>query len=260
LAVFATAAAGCGGGTSASDSTVPVAGPGLAPAPLGVSGNWHLVLSDDFTGTALDPAKWNSNWLGAAGQVTPPVNRDERANYSPAQVTVAGGNLHLTAVALPSVTVGGQHRPYTSGLVNTAGHFQYRYGFAQARIYVPGRAGKVCNWPAFWANGLGRWPLTGENDIMEGGRGRIYYHFISDSGRRGGTPNGDWAGWHTFGADWETGSVTYYYDGRLVGRLTGGITSAPMYLILGLAVGGSYSGPISLPSTLLVDYVEVWQH
>ena len=35
-------------------------------------------------------------------------------------------------------------------------------------------------------------------------------------------------GWHTFGADWEPRSITYYYDGRVVRRIRSGITHAPM--------------------------------
>jgi hypothetical protein len=49
--------------------------------------------------------------------------------------------------------------------------------------------------------------------------------------------------------------VTYYYDGKLVGRITPGITGAPTYLILGLAPGD----PVVAPATARADYVRVWQ-
>jgi len=77
----------------------------------------------------------------------------------------------------------------------------------------------------------------------------------------GGTPSmGTKTGWHTFGADWETGSITYYYDGKAVGKATSGVVNNPMYLILNYGVSSSISGPIQVPSSLLVDYVRVWQH
>ncbi|MCU1490376.1 MAG: hypothetical protein JWM85_1781, partial [Acidimicrobiaceae bacterium] len=66
--------------------------------------------------------------------------------------------------------------------------------------------------------------------------------------------------WHTYGADWEPGSVTYYYDGAPVGRVTSGITSSPMYLILNLAIDNQFGGRKLAPADMLVDYVRVWQH
>ena len=67
-------------------------------------------------------------------------------------------------------------------------------------------------------------------------------------------------GWHTFGADWEPGSVTYYYDGLPVGTVTQGITGAPMYVILDLAADNAYGGALQAPATMRVDYLRIWQH
>jgi beta-glucanase (GH16 family) len=60
-------------------------------------------------------------------------------------------------------------------------------------------------------------------------------------------------GWHTFGADWQPGSVRFYDDGVQVDHITTGITSAPMYLILDNTVAGTGTA-----ATLKVDYVRVW--
>jgi hypothetical protein len=53
--------------------------------------------------------------------------------------------------------------------------------------------------------------------------------------------------------------ITYYYDGRLVGRAVLGITSAPMYLILAFGVNPRVGGPVALPAKAFVKYVRVWQ-
>ena len=66
-------------------------------------------------------------------------------------------------------------------------------------------------------------------------------------------------GWHTFGADWEPKSITFYYDGVRVGRIGKDVTSAPMYLILNLAISTTVGGPLSVPAKVDVDYVRVWQ-
>ncbi|HET7247280.1 MAG TPA: hypothetical protein VFJ07_20840, partial [Streptosporangiaceae bacterium] len=47
-----------------------------------------------------------------------------------------------------------------------------------------------------------------------------------------------------FGADWEPRSITYYYDGRVVGRIRSGVTHAPMYLILNNAATHLYQIPL----------------
>jgi beta-glucanase (GH16 family) len=96
-------------------------------------------------------------------------------------------------------------------------------------------------------------------DVLEGLSGSACYHFHSSSGGPGGCA-GVLTGWHVFGALWQKGSVTYYYDGRQVGRITTGITGSPMYLILNHAVGGCCAGPKLVPTTVYVDYVHVYSN
>ena len=189
--------------------------------------------------------------------MTPPINSQEQDCYDPAQVTIGGGNLNLTATARAQ-TVNGRSYPYTSGIVTTMGKFTFTYGAVEARINLSGTNGKIDNWPAFWADGTGTWPMTGELDVMEGLGGYAAYHFHSPSGGPGADVSGNYTGWHTYAADWQPGMVTYYYDGHEVGQITTGITSSPMFLILNDAVGGQ-GGQVTTPSTMQVDYVRVWQ-
>jgi beta-glucanase (GH16 family) len=228
---------------------------GTAAGPAGIPGTWRLAWSDDFSGPALDTSKWSTGWFGSG--VTPPVNSQEQDCYDPSQVNTAGGNLNLTAIA-KAQTVNGRSFPYTSGIVTTMGKFTFTHGAVEARINLSGTNGKIDNWPAFWADGTGTWPMTGELDVMEGLGGYAAYHFHSLSGGPGADVSGNYTGWHTYAADWQPGVVTYYYDGHAVGQITTGITSNPMYLILNDAVGGQ-GGQAVAPSTMQVDYVRVWQ-
>ena len=260
---------------STTTTTVPPA-PEPAPAPppasagsrqpLGPGGNWTLRFADEFDGSSLDLSKWRPNWLGGSdSERTPPVNTAELSCYDPAQVRVSGGMLHLTAERLSSPRQGcvlrnGSPAQYASGLVQTNSDYRFTYGYVEARMYLPGPSGHPENWPAFWTNGQS-WPRDGEIDVMEVLGGEPRWHFHHSGGSQGSkfdlvTPK---AGWHTFGALWEPGRITFYYDGREVGSTTQGVTSSPHYIILNHALSSSISGPVVTPSTLRVDYVRHWQ-
>jgi beta-glucanase (GH16 family) len=228
------------------------------PQPVGdPPGLWQLKFDDEFTGRSLNTAKWSTGWL--APGITQPVNSLELECYDPARVGVFGGTLHLSLIRQQQ-SCGGRMRPYTSGMVNSDGKFQFTYGLMEARIWLPGRRGLISNWPAFWADGQ-NWPRDGEIDVMEGLAGQACWHFVYPDGNPGGCPAGRFAGgWHTYGADWEPAGITYYYDGHIVGRAKTGITSAPMFLVLNLATAHAYGGPVRVPGTMRVDYVRVWQH
>ena len=218
---------------------------------------WHLVFNSTFTGQALNTADWSTGWL--ANGITQPVSSGELECYAPANVIVSGGALNLSLIKQPQ-SCGGREHPYTSGMINTNGKFQFRYGFMEARIWMPGQRGQIINWPAFWADGQ-NWPKTGEIDVLEGLGGQACWHFINRAGSRGNCVAGTfYNGWHTFGADWEPGSITYYYDGRVVGKIKSGITHAPMYLILNNATAHLYQIPVHVPADVRVAYVRVWQH
>ena len=173
-------------------------------------------------------------------------------------MVVGGGELDLNLIAQPE-TCGGVSRPYASGMVNTNGKFAYTYGYLEARVWLSG-SGAISNWPAVWTDGQS-WPTDGELDVIEGLSGQACWHFHDPQGGPGDCSSATYTGgWHTFGADWEPGVVTYYYDGHNIGTINTGITSSPMYLILNLAADNGNSGPLQAPATMRIDYVRVWQH
>jgi len=233
--------------TTSSGSLEPTGAPG--------AGSWHVIFDDEFNAGALDKSKWSVGWFGSG--VTAGVNSAETDCYDPGQVSVPGGTLDLTVTAKQE-TCGGQSQPYAAGIVTTNGKFSFTYGFYEVRAWLPASGSQIANWPAIWADGQS-WPNDGELDTFEGLGGLPCWHFHDPSGGPGDCASGGYAaGWHTFGADWERGIVTYYYDGHAVGSITSGITSAPMFLILDNAT--SKGSPTVAPATMRVDYVRVWQH
>jgi beta-glucanase (GH16 family) len=243
--------------TPAVQTTPPAPAPAGVPGPPGDPASWSLVFDDEFNGSSLDTSKWSTGWYGSG--ITAPVNSEELECYDPAQVVEGNGELDLNLVA-EAESCGGQTRPYASGLISTAGKFSYTYGYVEVRAWLPGSS-TINDWPGIWADGQS-WPTDGELDVVEGLGGQACWHFHDPQGAPGSCAAGPsyTGGWHTYGADWEPGSVTYYYDGTVVGTITTGITSAPMYLILDLAADNTYGGPLAAPATMRVDYVRVWQH
>ncbi len=236
-------------------TTTTAVTPGVPQPVGGAPGPWRLVFNSEFTGTSLNASQWSTGWFGAG--ITKGINSAEIECMDPSQVVVSGGALQLTAIH-QSETCGGVTQPYTSGMVTTDGRFSFTYGYMEARIWMPGN-GSVADWPGFWADGQS-WPTDGEIDVAEGLGGTVQGHFHFAGGTDGPIvgPGNYTGGWHTFAADWEPGSITYYYDGIKIGTFTSGITSAPMYLILDLALSNGPS--VVAPATMKVAYVRVWQH
>jgi len=222
------------------------------------AGAWTNIFQDGFAGTTLKASDWNPGWFGTGN--TGPVNSLEAAGYGSSHVSVSGGYLHLSLTKTPITTSKGTF-PNTGALVDSNGKFSFTYGAVEFRAYLPPRPnGQIANWPATWADGMGVWPTTGEMDVMEGLLGPACYHFHDPLGGPGACAPAtqNYSGWHTFGAQWQPGSVTYYYDGKNVGSITTGITGDPMYLVMDYTVNANDPTPV-IPSTMLVDWVRVWK-
>lgn len=244
-----------------------------------------------------DPAdwvlKWEDNFDGAEGESPSAANwtfdigngdngwgngQLEYDTDRPENVSLDGqGNLRITAREEAY-----EGFDYTSGRIKTEGLFAQRYGRFEANIQLPLGQGI---WPAFWMLGddfrtVG-WPQCGEIDIMEyrGQAPNVANGAIHGPGYSGGQAlSGSYTregagfneGFHIFAVDWTPTSITWSVDG--VTYLTIGLESLPdgtewvydhpFFLILNVAVGGSYVGDpnqsTQFPQTMLVDYVRVY--
>jgi beta-glucanase (GH16 family) len=248
--------------------------------PNGVPGSWQLEFDEEFNSSGLNTSVWTPGWQhgGNSGPVSEQC-------YSQANVSQPGNGylyLEVTPQKTPCSAEGKNYDTDTGGLVESnpsdgvPGHvgFSYSYGYVEWRVNVPGvgatgcpKGGCLPDWPALWSMP----PLhETEIDTLEGlkslekgseGPGQACYHFHPPfPAGIGKCLPGSYAGWHTYGADWEPGRVTYYYDGAKVGEEPTNGNSTPQFLIMGMQPPGAHGGPLVVPDTMTVDYVRVWRH
>jgi len=247
-----------------------------APLPTGSSGGATLEFSDNFNGTSLNTTKWHTCQWWATTTCSIETN-NELELYTKNNVSVANGVLKLQGRRESAVGWNGNTYDYTSGMISSGGRsgetapgFTFTYGYVEARVKVPRGQGL---WPAFWMLPADHsWPP--EIDAMEilGNQpdvSHMTYHYLDGTGAQA-APGATWAGpdfsagWHTFGVDWQPSAITWYIDGVERWRFTdaAAITNKASYVLLNLAVGGSWPGSPDastvFPADFLVDYVRVW--
>jgi beta-glucanase (GH16 family) len=252
-AMTAVALAASWGGVGQSPSAAADTGT-RAASPAGVAGRWNLTFDDEFTGSRSSLQYWSTCYDWACTN----AGNDELEWYEGSNVSLSPQGLLLTARVQQA-----HDKPYTSGMIQSNRRYVFRYGFAEARAKVP--AGKGL-WSAFWLLPSSQsWPP--EIDVMEiyGSSPRVVamtVHYGSDGSteQQFVGPNYS-AGYHTFGVDWEPGSISWYIDGALRQRVAISINT-PMYLLATLAIQGMVppTRATRFPSAMAIQWIRVFQH
>jgi beta-glucanase (GH16 family) len=214
-----------------------------------------LTLDSEFTGSALNSAIWSTS-RSDSGQVEAGFNASELECFDPARVSIGQNGVTLRVIQ-EQESCGGRSRPYSSGVLTTADKYSFKYGLLEARIHVPSQGDAIADWPGVWAVG------SAEMDLFEGGWSPCWFYHAHDGQRWGRcTPKNRYnftKGWHTVAANWEPGSITWYYDHQQVARVTSHVTSAPMAIVLDLAVSDWGGAPTVVPAQFHIAWVRVWQ-
>ena len=257
----------------------------LAATFAASTANAQVIWSEEFdSGTQPNPAVWSYD-LGAGGW-----GNSELQSYtnSVENVRIEGGNL---IIAIQEEIQKGNRKTFTSGRIKSENKLTFQYGTIEARIKVPNLADGL--WPAFWTlgNNFGQvgWPDCGELDVMEMGSASA----ISDgliNNRVSSTAHwehqGNYASYglsydsptplndnfHVYRMEWTPDEVTTYIDGQWIWTIDISPDTCtdcsefhqPHFIILNLAVGGTYPGlfrasdiTAPIPAEMHIDYVRI---
>jgi beta-glucanase (GH16 family) len=203
-----------------------------------------FIFSDEFQEPELDTGKWATCYPWFKGSGCTNQGNNELEWYLPDQVNVGDGVLHLTATRgqVTGFDARGRARrfPFTSGMVTTAGHFEFTYGRVEFEARAPRGRGM---WPALWLLPADGSPRP-EIDVMEAYGEDTWQVFLSYHAQHGGVAqqiafvNDISAGWHIYALDWSRGSLIWYLDGRRWFTVNQNVPTKPMYLVANLAVSG----------------------
>jgi beta-glucanase (GH16 family) len=240
--------------------------------------NYQLVWQDEFNYTGLpDPAKWNFD-VGGHGW-----GNNELQFYTDGDnAWVEKGRLIIEAR-----NENRESREITSARLTTKGKGDWLYGLIEVRAKIPSLLG---TWPAIWMLPTdweyGRWPHSGEIDIMEHVAYEpenihttihtgAYNHEIGTHIGKSRVLPGATDGFHVYSVEWKEDVLVFRVDNEIqfTYRPTDHASTITdkewpfdkrFHLLINLAFGGDWGGakgtePAGLPARFEIDYVRVYQ-
>ena len=206
------------------------------------------------------------------------------ANQEKQQYVDSNEHLYFNAQGM-NIKATYQDGVYKSTRLHTKDKFYFTYGKIDIIAKVPKGRG---TWPALWMmsndNRYGTWPKSGEIDIMEHVGNELdklylcihteeynhtkeaqYFEQISYPGLSDD--------FQTFSLEWKPNSITYYLNGKVVGRYEKGEDGKdtshkgwpfdhPYYLLINMAVGGNLGKtpyPEDFPQVFTVKDIKIYQ-
>lgn len=242
----------------------------------------RIVWSEEFNiGNKPDPDVWSYD-LGAGGW-----GNQELQEYTdlPENVRVEDGHLVISARRKDEGKDG-----FTSARIHTHDKVEIQYGVLVASIKIPDLAKGL--WPAFWLLGSDftevGWPACGELDIMEMGHHKAkkkvnrrvgsaaHWEHENEHATYGlslDAPDDLDDGFHIYRMYWTPEMVVTHVDGEQVWVFDIRKESCtdcsefhqPFYILLNLAVGGTYTDifdkediSAQFPAEMRVDYIHLY--
>lgn len=197
------------------------AGPSGVSAPVGDLPGWTPVLTDNFSGSTLDPTHWKT-YLGVPGG-------DPAGWFDPSHVRVGAGKLVIDGYKDPAL--GGK---WATGGVATQPGLAQTYGKYLVRLRFDRGVGvnhAILLWPA-----AETWPPEIDFSESDGLGDNVSYttiHYGASDAMIHRQVGVDLRRWHTVGVEWSPGRVVYTLDGRAWATVRSArVPSQPMKLAL----------------------------
>lgn len=231
-----------------------------------------LVFVETFQGPTLNDQVWNF-------EVGPKWANQEKQCYvnDPKNYQLSKDGLRIIA----DLNLQSSCR-YQSVRMNTKGKKEWQYGTFVVRAKLPKGKG---SWPAIWFLGhdIGKvkWPLCGEIDLMEmvghdpevihfSLHSQLNNHIIHTQRTKFQPIQGVQDGFHDYKMIWRPEGISFFVDDHhhvTFEKKAGDSFESwpfdkPYYLILNIAVGGTWGGQIhepDLPYIMDINKVEVYQ-
>lgn len=251
---------------------------------------WILVWSDEFDGSTINSDNWNIETGDGSQYGISGWGNNELEWYQEENITLADGNLVITAKEQQS-----NGYNFTSGRMRSDNKVDVTFGRIEASIKVPLGQGL---WSAFWMlptdSQYGGWASGGEIDIMEllnvsneaenELHANIHYGMAwplnQNVGDKTQVQNLD--EFHLYAIEWDKNEIRWYIDDLHYASITAdtwwsyyydeskGYVSVPegpfnkdFHLLFNLAVGGNWPGSPNaetvFPAEMVVDYVRVYE-
>ena len=221
-----------------------------------------VVWNDEFNGTSLDPAKW---------QTCPEWTRQGGSYWE-------ADNLSLNGAGKLTLKVTERNDSVFCGAIRTRGLFEQKYGYFEVRCKVPQIHG---GWAAFWLMPRQNKPGNQGNDGTEidvfesinGWNGKVNHAVHWDgygvehqkASQSADRPDIYDNAYHKFGMKWTPTEYIFYVDDQESWRTSaGGISDVAQYLKLTLEVSsdtwpGNWGNQTTKPINWMVDYVRVYK-
>lgn len=240
--------------------------------------NYKLVWSDEFDYNGLpDANKWSYDVDGNASG----WGNNEAQYYTKERIQnaeVKGGYLSITAIKEDY-----QGKKYTSARLITKSKGDWLYGRLEIKAKLPEGRGM---WPAIWMLSTdwvyGKWPASGEIDIMENvgynpfwivasAHTKSYNHVDGTQKNNKISVSDCYTNFHVYALEWEASEYRVFVDDQLYFTFKNegtGYKAWPFnkrfHLLLNVAVGGNWGGQKGVddsifPQSMVVDYVRVYQ-
>ncbi|RAV30903.1 family 16 glycosylhydrolase [Sinomicrobium soli] len=226
----------------------------------------NLVWSDEFDeGSAPDPANWNFETGNNNGW-----GNNESQYYTEDNAVIDDGVLSINLVA---ESINGYN--YSSSRITTHNKFDFTYGRVEVRAKLTEGGG---TWPAIWMLGSNfqevEWPGCGEIDIMEYVanqhdviHGTLHFpgNFAGNAVSESTVIDDVASDFHNYTVEWTEDQIIFAVDNKIFHKFDNTPDTPfhnPFFLILNVAMGGTFGGeidPAFEQSSMEVEYVRVYQ-